>query len=192
MMGPELRIGFATSVRKETFFYCAVDMAKYAGLMGEDLATTDIRILEQIQRDSSLSTGELAEKVGISQSPCWRRLQRLRDEGYITREVALLDRTKFGESLFIFTTLKVGSLSDSQRADFQRKLEITPQILECYSIFGDRDLLLKIIAPSMDWYQNFVFKTLMRLPGVVDVQSTIAMSEMKYTTAIPVRGGRAL
>ncbi|HEX7882264.1 MAG TPA: Lrp/AsnC family transcriptional regulator [Afipia sp.] len=152
----------------------------------------DIRILEQIQRDSSLSTGELAEKVGISQSPCWRRLQRLRDEGYITAEVALLDRTKFGESLFIFATLKVGSLSDSQRADFLRKLEITPQILECYSIFGERDLLIKVIAPSMDWYQNFVFKTLMKLPGVVDVQSTVAMSEMKYTTAIPVRDGRAL
>ncbi|HEX7741677.1 MAG TPA: winged helix-turn-helix transcriptional regulator, partial [Sphingobium sp.] len=65
----------------------------------------DIRILEQIQRDSSLSTGELAEKVGISQSPCWRRLQRLRDEGYITGQVALLDRMKFGESLFIFATL---------------------------------------------------------------------------------------
>lgn len=152
----------------------------------------DIRILEQIQRDSSLSTGELAEKVGISQSPCWRRLQRLRDEGYITGQVALLDRTKFGESLFIFATLKVGSLSDNQRADFLRKLEITPQILECYSIFGERDLLIKVIAPSMDWYQNFVFKTLMKLPGVVDVQSTVAMSEMKYTTAIPVRDGRAL
>lgn len=160
--------------------------------MGEELSTMDIRILEQIQRDSSLSTGELAEKVGISQSPCWRRLQRLRDEGYITAEVALLDRTKFGESLFIFATLKVGSLSDSQRADFLRKLEITPQILECYSIFGERDLLIKVIAPSMDWYQNFVFKTLMKLPGVVDVQSTVAMSEMKYTTAIPVRDGRAL
>lgn len=160
--------------------------------MGEELSTMDIRILEQIQRDSSLSTGELAEKVGISQSPCWRRLQRLRDEGYITGQVALLDRTKFGESLFIFATLKVGSLSDNQRADFLRKLEITPQILECYSIFGERDLLIKVIAPSMDWYQNFVFKTLMKLPGVVDVQSTVAMSEMKYTTAIPVRDGRAL
>ncbi|HEX7820492.1 MAG TPA: Lrp/AsnC ligand binding domain-containing protein, partial [Sphingobium sp.] len=60
------------------------------------------------------------------------------------------------------------------------------------SIFGERDLLIKVIAPSMDWYQNFVFKTLMKLPGVVDVQSTVAMSEMKYTTAIPVRDGRAL
>lgn len=160
--------------------------------MDETLSAIDIRILEQIQRDSSLSSSELADKVGISQSPCWRRLQRLRDEGYITGQVALLDRTKFGPSLFFFATLKIGTLTEDQRASFLRKLELTPEILECYSILGERDLLIKIIAPTMDWYQNFIFKTLMKLPGVVDVQSTVTMTEMKYTTAIPVRGTRAL
>jgi Lrp/AsnC family transcriptional regulator len=160
--------------------------------MDDTLSAIDIRILEQIQRDSSLSSSELADKVGISQSPCWRRLQRLRDEGYITGQVALLDRTKFGPSLFFFATLKIGTLTEDQRAAFLRKLELTPEILECYSILGERDLLIKVIAPTMDWYQNFIFKTLMKLPGVVDVQSTVTMTEMKYTTAIPVRGTRAL
>ena len=160
--------------------------------MDETLSAIDIRILEQIQRDSSLSSSELADKVGISQSPCWRRLQRLRDEGYVTGQVALLDRTKFGPSLFFFATLKIGTLTEEQRAAFLRKLELTPEILECYSILGERDLLIKVIAPTMDWYQNFIFKTLMKLPGVVDVQSTVTMTEMKYTTAIPVRGTRAL
>ncbi|MBW8842598.1 MAG: Lrp/AsnC family transcriptional regulator [Sphingomonadales bacterium] len=160
--------------------------------MDETLSPIDIRILEQIQRDSSLSSSELADKVGISQSPCWRRLQRLRDEGYVAGQVALLDRTKFGPSLFFFATLKIGTLTEEQRAAFLRKLELTPEILECYSILGERDLLIKVIAPTMDWYQNFIFKTLMKLPGVVDVQSTVTMTEMKYTTAIPVRGTRAL
>jgi Lrp/AsnC family transcriptional regulator len=160
--------------------------------MDETLSAIDIRILEQIQRDSSLSSSELADKVGISQSPCWRRLQRLRDEGYVAGQVALLDRTKFGPSLFFFATLKIGTLTEEQRATFLRKLELTPEILECYSILGERDLLIKVIAPTMDWYQNFIFKTLMKLPGVVDVQSTVTMTEMKYTTAIPVRGTRAL
>lgn len=159
--------------------------------MQEDLSPTDIRILDQIQRDSSLSTSDLAEKVGISQSPCWRRLQRLRDDGYIAGEVALLDRAKLGDNLFVFATLKVSSLSDDKREEFARKLEVTPEILECYTIIGDRDILIKVICPSMDWYQNFVFKTLMKLPGVIDVQSIIALSEMKYTTAIPVRSYRA-
>ena len=155
--------------------------------MTETLSAIDIRILEQVQRDSSLSTSELADRVGTSQSPCWRRLQRLREDGYIKGQVALLDRAKFGSSVFIFATLKIGPLSDQQRADFLRKLEVTPEILECYSIIGERDVLIKVLAASMDWYQNFVFKTLMKMPGVNDVQSIVALSEMKYTTSIPVR-----
>ena len=160
--------------------------------MPDELATVDLRILEQVQRDCSLSTGELADRVGLSQSPCWRRLQRLRDEGYITQEVALLDRSKFGPNLFIFATLKVGTLTEADRADFHRKLEVIPEILESYSFFGERDILIKVIAPSMDWYQSFIFKTILKLPGVVDIQSTVTLTEMKYTTAIPVRGRRAL
>jgi Lrp/AsnC family transcriptional regulator len=160
--------------------------------MSENLSHLDLRILQQIQRDSSLSTSELSEKVGISQSPCWRRLQRLRDEGYVRKQVALVDRSKFGQSFFIYATLKIGTLTDAQRADFTRKVEITPEILECYSIIGERDVMMKIIAPSMDWYQNFIFKTLMKMLGVVDVQSIIAVAEMKYTTEIPVSGTRAL
>ncbi|MES1972953.1 MAG: Lrp/AsnC family transcriptional regulator [Pseudomonadota bacterium] len=160
--------------------------------MDDELSTIDLRILEQVQRDSSLSTSELADQVGLSQSPCWRRLQRLRDEGYIRGQVALLDRTRFGPSLFIFATLKIGTLTDEQRADFNTKVELTPEILECYSIFGERDILIKVLAPSMDWYQNFVFKRILKLPGVIDIHSTVTLSEMKYTTAIPVRGNRAL
>ncbi len=160
--------------------------------MPDTLSTIDIRILEQVQRDSSLSTSELADKVGLSQSPCWRRLQRLREEGYVVREVALLDRKMFGPSLFIFATLKIGTLTDEQRTDFMRKIELLPEVIECYTILGDRDLLIKILATTIEWYQDFLFKTLMKLPGVMDVQSTIATSELKYTTAIPVRGHRAL
>lgn len=160
--------------------------------MSEELSTIDIRILEQVQRDASLSTSELADKVGLSQSPCWRRLQRLRDEGYITRQVALVDRAKFGPSLYIFASLKIGTLTDTDRADFMRKLELIPEILESYSIFGERDVLIKVIAPSMDWYQNFIFKTILKLPGVIDIQSTVTLAEMKYTTALPIRGTRAL
>jgi Lrp/AsnC family transcriptional regulator len=155
--------------------------------MADELSNIDLKILEQIQKDSSLSTGELAERVGLSQSPCWRRLQRLRDEGYIKGEVALVDRQKFGSSLYIFATLKIGTLTDAQREEFMRKVELTPEIVECYSIFGDRDILIKVIAPSMDWYQRFVFRTVLKLPGVVDINSTVTLSEFKCVTALPVR-----
>lgn len=151
------------------------------------LTAVDIRILEAIQKDSSQSTSELAEKVGLSQSPCWRRLQRLKDEGYIEREVAILDRSKFEHSFIVFAALKMDTLTDEKRSDFLRKVEITPEIMECYSTIGETDILLKIVASSLEWYQKFVFKTLLRLPGVKDIQTTVTLAEMKCSTAIPVR-----
>ncbi|HEX7947099.1 MAG TPA: Lrp/AsnC family transcriptional regulator [Phenylobacterium sp.] len=160
--------------------------------MAEELTTIDIKILEQIQQDAAMSTTELAERVGLSQSPCWRRLQRLKDEGYILGQVAVLDRRKFGDNVFIFATLKMSTLTEEQRADFNRKVSATPEIMECHTIFGERDVLLKVIAQSLDWYQRFVFMVLLKLPGVQDVQSTVALSEIKHTTAIPIRGARAL
>lgn len=160
--------------------------------MAEALTTFDIKILEQIQKDASLSTTELAEKVGLSQSPCWRRLQRLRDEGYIKSQVAVLDRRKFGESLLIFAMLKMDALTDEKRADFVRKIEITPEILECHTVFGESDVMLKVIAESLEWYQQFIFKVILKLPGVKDIQSTVTLAEVKSTTAIPVRGRMAL
>lgn len=158
----------------------------------EDLSTFDIKILEQLQRDASLSTTELAEKVGLSQSPCWRRLQRLKEEGYVRQQVALLDRRKFGDSVVLFATLKMETLTELQRESFLRKVDLAPEIQECYSIFGDRDVMIKVLAKSLDWYQKFVFETLLKLPGVKDVVTVVTLAEMKYSTAIPIRGRVAL
>jgi len=158
--------------------------------MTEALTLIDIKILEQIQKDASLSTTELAERVGLSQSPCWRRLQRLRDEGYIRGQVAVLDRKKFGDSLYIFATLKMMTLSEDQRTEFNRKIDDIPEIMECHTIFGERDIILKIIAESLEWYQKFIFRVILKLPGVQDIQSTVTLLEIKQTMAIPVRKSR--
>ena len=156
--------------------------------MREELSPVDIRILEQIQRNSAISTSELAERVGLSQSPCWRRLQRLKDEGYIKSEVAIVDRSKLGQTILIFATLKMGTLSETQRADFIRKVECTSEILECHSMFGEMDIMLKVMAPSLEWYQKFIFNTILKLPGVLDIQSSVTLTELKNTTALPLRG----
>jgi Lrp/AsnC family transcriptional regulator, cysteine-sensing transcriptional activator len=156
--------------------------------MRDELSAVDIRILEHIQRNASLSTSELADKVGLSQSPCWRRLQRLKDEGYIRGEVALVDRTKLGPSLLIFATLKMSTLSEDKRAEFIRRVDSIAEILECHTLFGEMDILLKVLAPSLEWYQKFIFSVLHKLPGVVDIQSSATLSELKYTTALPIRG----
>ncbi len=160
--------------------------------MSEELSAADIRILEQLQKDASLSTGELADKVGLSQSPCWRRLQRLKEEGFIRGQVALLNREKLGPSMIIFAVIKMSTLTEEQRAQFIRTIELTPQILECYTIFGEMDIMIKVDAISMSWYQDFIFNVVLKLPGVVDVQSTVTLKELKYTTALPLRGSLAL
>lgn len=154
--------------------------------MVADLDKFDIKILEQLQLDSSRSTAEIAEQVGLSQSPCWRRIQRLRDAGYIKGNVTLLDRTKFGESMFIFAQLRMGRLTDDERDKFIWSLEDIPEITEAYTLFGEMDVMLKVLAPDMVWYQNFTFRTLLRLPGVQDVRSTASLSEIKNTTRVPL------
>jgi len=113
----------------------------------DELTTYDVRILDQLQRNAEQSTAELAEKVGLSQSPCWRRLQRLKEEGYIRSQVALLDRRKLGHELVIFSTFKMQTLSEEKRAEFLRKIEGIPEITECHTIFGEMDILVKVIAP---------------------------------------------
>ena len=146
----------------------------------------DRLILEELQRDCSLSTVELAERVGLSQSPCWRRVKRLKEEGIIKKNVAVLDRTKLGSIAYIYCYLRMDTLKEIEREEFLRCIEVIPEILEGYTIFGDMDILLKIVAPTVEWYQEFIFKKIQHLPGVVDVRSTITLKELKSTTSLPV------
>ncbi len=155
--------------------------------MPSELDTIDLKILNLMQQDASLSTAELAERVGLSQSPCWRRIQRMREEGYIKSQVVIVDRLKLGYHMQIFAQVKMTRLSESERADFVRQIQNIPEILECYTVFGEMDVMLKIIAPDVMWYQDFIFSTLLKLPGVQDVRSIVTLVEMKSTTAVPLK-----
>ena len=155
--------------------------------MPAELDPIDMKILELMQRDASLSTAELAERVGLSQSPCWRRIQRMREEGYIKAQVVIVDREKLGFKMQIFAQVKMTTLSDEDRAKFHKAINDIPEILECYTVFGEMDAMLKILAPDVIWYQDFIFSTLLKLPGVIDVRSIVTLTESKSTTAIPMR-----
>jgi Transcriptional regulators len=155
--------------------------------MPAEIDAIDMKILELMQRDASLSTAELAERVGLSQSPCWRRIQRLREEGYIKAQVVIVDREKLGFKMQIFAQVKMTTLSEEDRAKFHKAINDIPEILECYTVFGEMDAMLKILAPDVIWYQDFIFSTLLKLPGVVDVRSIVTLTESKSTTAIPMR-----
>jgi Lrp/AsnC family transcriptional regulator len=150
------------------------------------LDAIDVKILEVMQRNASLSSAELAERVGLSQSPCWRRIQRLRDEGYIKAVVALVDQKKVGLNMQVFAHVKMRTLTDTEREAFFRAVNATPEILECFAVFGEMDCLMRIIAPDVSWYQDFMFSVLLKLPGVIDVRSTVTLGESKSTTALPL------
>ena len=154
--------------------------------MADELDRLDLKILDRLQVDASESSSEIAERVGLSQSPCWRRMQRLKAKGYVKAQVAVLDREKLGESMYIFAQLQIGRLTDEERDRFTQAIADIPEITEAYTLFGEMDVMLKVLAPSMAWYQTFTFRTLLRLPGVEDVRSTATLSEIKCTHRLPL------
>src|ERR1700722_14140520 len=154
--------------------------------MLEELDTFDRRILGVLQEDASLSTTELAARVGLSQSPCWRRLQRLKQEGYIKGQVALLDREKIGLSVQIFALVKLTAHGRANVAQFAQAASACPEVLECHITLGTIDCLLHIVTSNMQAYEHFFFNTLSVLPGVQEVNSVVSLSEIKSTTVLPL------
>ncbi|ALD98536.1 Lrp/AsnC family transcriptional regulator [Pseudomonas syringae] len=151
-----------------------------------ELDSYDRRILALLQEDASLSSAQIAEQVGLSQSPCWRRIQRLKDEGVIRRQVALLDRKKIGLNTQIFAEVKLNAHGRSNFTEFTYAIRGFPEVLECYVLMGSVDFLLRIVTPDIEAYERFFFEKLSLVPGIQEVNSTVALSEIKSTTSLPL------
>lgn len=154
--------------------------------MNSMLDSFDRRLLAELQRDVSRPTAEIAEAVGLSQSPAWRRIQRLKVEGIIKAEVALLDRRKLGLNAHVFAQVKLNAHGRGHLDEFTTAIVGFPEVLECYVLMGPVDFLLRIVASDVEAYERFFFGKLSRLPGVQEVNSTMALSEIKATTALPL------
>ena len=154
--------------------------------MHQDLDATDLKLLGHLQENASLSAAELADLVGMSQSPCWRRIQRLKEEGYIQREVALLDRRRVGLNAHIFARVKLSAHGRAHLAEFSKAVRSFPEVLECYVLMGADDFLLRIVTKDVEAYERFFFDHLSKLPGVQEINSAVALSDIKATTALPL------
>jgi Lrp/AsnC family transcriptional regulator len=152
----------------------------------EPLDRYEKRILALLQDDASLSTAALAEKVGLSASPCWRRIDRLEREGFIKRKVALVDRRKIGLNAQIFAQIKLNAHGRANLDEFAAAIRAFPEVLECYVLMGSVDFLIRVVATDIEAYERFFFDRLSQLPGVQEVNSTVALSEIKATTALPI------
>jgi Lrp/AsnC family transcriptional regulator len=151
-----------------------------------DLDPFEKKILRELQRDASLTTAELAERVGLSATPCWRRINRLEQEGYIRARVALVDRRKVGLNAHIFAQVKLNAHGRANLDEFGAAIQGFPEVLDCFVLMGSTDFMLRIVAKDIDAYEKFFFDKLSKLPGVQEINSTVALSEIKSTSALPI------
>ena len=151
-----------------------------------DLHPTDVRILEAVQRDGSMTTQQIADHISISQSPCWRRINRLEEQGLIERKVTLLDREKLGMEVVVFATINLTMQGRDNLEDFEREVEILPEVMECYTMAGTWDYMLKIVVKNIRHYEMFVREKLTKLAHIREVHSHIAVTEIKNSTVLPL------
>jgi Lrp/AsnC family transcriptional regulator len=151
---------------------------------------TDLRILAILQEDASLSVAEIASRVNLSQTPCWRRIQRLEEQGVIERRVAILNPESIGLGLSIFVEIETGDHSSEWISRFAEAVALLPEVMEVYRMAGDVDYLLRIAVGDMAAYDAF-YKKLIALVPLKNVTSRFAMERVKSTTAYPLPLERA-
>ncbi|WP_041528339.1 Lrp/AsnC family transcriptional regulator [Paracoccus aminophilus] len=151
-----------------------------------ELDQLDRSILRVLQKDGRIQNTELAAQVGLSPSPCLRRVRNLEEAGAIDRYVAVLDPAKIGMSMTFFTRVWLTSQDEDTVYQFVSAIKDHPQVVECYLLAGDSDFLLRVVAPDIDGYRRFQVEYLGRAKGVRNIKTEIPMQKFKHTTALPL------
>jgi len=149
------------------------------------LDALDRRILAALQRDATLSVNALADAVGLSPTPCWKRVKRLEEAGVITARVALVDREKLGLGVTVFVAIRTAAHDDQWLEAFASGVRRIPEVVEFYRMSGDVDYLLKVVCADIADYDR-IYRQLIRVAKLHDVSSSFAMEQIKYTTEVPL------
>lgn len=147
---------------------------------------TDLRILDVLQKDASQSTAEIAATVGLSPSPCWRRISLLEQAGVIRRRVALLDRDRLGLSVTVIVNVRLTTHGRQSLAAFEERVRAFPEVMQCFTVMGAIDFVLLVVTTDIRAYERFMREHLSQLPGIQGIESNIVMSAVKDTTALPL------
>ena len=145
----------------------------------------DRKILSVVQEDASLSVAEIGQRVGLSSTPCWKRLQKLEAEGVITGRVALIDPDKIGLGITVFVSIETGDHSQDWLKTFAELVSAMPEVMEFYRMAGDVDYMLRVVVRDMQSYDTFYKKLIAAIP-LKNVTSRFAMERIKSTTALPI------
>ena len=148
---------------------------------------TDESILIFLQNDSRTTNQQLSEKIGMSASPCWRRVKRLEDEKVIRGYGVLLDRRKLGLGVMVFIRVSIDRHSEAEALKFEEEVMQLDDVVACYSIGGDADFLLQVVSYDLDTYAEFSMSIIRRLPGIKEMQSMFTLKEIKSFQGFPVR-----
>jgi len=155
-------------------------------MKNDTLDTQSTAILRELQVNNRIPTAELAERVGMSTSPCWRRLKDLEDTGMITRYVAMVDRRKAGLGVCCYLHISLTGHTEGTVKTFEDAMNVRPEVMECYEVTGSFDYLVKLLFASMDDYHDFLHNVLVKLPGISQINTSVALREVKYETALPL------
>jgi DNA-binding Lrp family transcriptional regulator len=151
-----------------------------------DLDRMTRRIIQELQRDGSQSAQQLAQKVGLSATPVWRRVRELQSSGVLRRQVALMDREKLGLTICVLAHVSLTRQNESAVDDFERFALASPEIMECARITGEADYVIKVVVADMKAYDRFLSDKVFRLQGIASIRSNVVLREVKYETALPV------
>lgn len=154
--------------------------------MNVTLDAIDLNILRILQENSDLNIHEIGEKVGLSHTPCWRRIKKLQESGIIREQVAILNGEKIGLDISIFVFVKLDTHSAEALDSFEKATESVDEIMQCYTMSGEFDYLLRVLVSSVRNYEKAVKGKLLQLPHVGTMNSHFALSEIKNSTALPI------
>ena len=148
--------------------------------------SVDRRILDLLQSQPGINAAAIGEKIGLSQSAVWRRMQGLREQGIIREQPVKIDREKVGLNTMVFAHVKLTSHGRSNIAAFAEAVRSYPEVLDCYVLLGNVAFLLRIVTQDIKLYEQFFFEKLSQLPGIQEINSSIALSEIKHSTVLPI------
>jgi len=150
------------------------------------LDITDRRLLEALQDDARISNADLAKKVGLSASPCWRRVRGLERNKVVRRYVTLLNPDAIGLPINVFATVALEKQVESALENFESLITRHPKVMECYLMTGEFDYLLRIVVPDLNAYERFLMDHLTRIAGIASIKSSISLKQVRYKTALPL------
>jgi len=154
--------------------------------MREQIDGIDAKILNLVQSNAALSVADIADKVGLSSSPCWRRIKRMEEVGIIQHRVTILDRAKLGLDFEVFVAVKLALPNRANMEKFEKAVRIMPEVVQCAVVTGAVDFMLRVVTKDMHSYEDFLREVLLSIDLISDVQSRIVLRQSKDTYALPL------